>query len=485
MKINFKGLVNMHSLPASLPLLPVYEAIVNSIQSIEDAGVEDGKVIVKIGRDKQMHLFNDWETDIENIEIIDNGQGFNEENFNSFDTYASEYKIQKGCKGVGRMLWLKAFKNVDVESIYCEKGQWKSRKFLFDARNEVHNMKISVIEAAGENKTKVRLNLLRKDYKNTCPKKLETLARNILNHCFAFYVLKKAPQIIVCDDHASIDIATLYNKNIQGNLEIIEVNIKDVLFTIIHSKNYMTPNEKHKINFCAHQRVVLSTNLSKLSNDWNTKLEDDKGEFSYNGYVLSEILDSHVNRERTNFDMPENTNIVDEMGFSEIEDVIKKKIAIYLEAALKESNLKKEKIIKAYIFGKNPKYRLLLKNYPELITNIPWTNDEDKLEMELFKQEQKYRLELKKEGKKIEEEARMDNIDYERYIEKRTIYAEKLSDMGKSNLAEYVMHRKAVLDILAQNIKYKSEQQKVYTYEKNIHQLIFPMTKTSDDIDYM
>ena len=57
--------------------------------------------------------------------------------------------------------------------------------------------------------------------------------------------------------------------------------------------------------------------------------------------------------------------------------------------------------------------------------------------------------------------------------------------MGKSNLAEYVMHRKAVLDILAQNIKYKDQEQQKYTYEKNIHQLIFPMTTTSDDIDYL
>ena len=43
--------------------------------------------------------------------------------------------------------------------------------------------------------------------------------------------------------------------------------------------------------------------------------------------------------------------------------------------------------------------------------------------------------------------------------------------MGKSNLAEYVMHRKAILDILAQNIKYKDQERQKYTYEKNIHQL--------------
>ena len=34
-------------------------------------------------------------------------------------------------------------------------------------------------------------------------------------------------------------------------------------------------------------------------------------------------------------------------------------------------------------------------------------------------------------------------------------------------------------------IRYKDQEQQKYAYEKNIHQLIFPMTKTSDDIDYL
>ena len=34
-------------------------------------------------------------------------------------------------------------------------------------------------------------------------------------------------------------------------------------------------------------------------------------------------------------------------------------------------------------------------------------------------------------------------------------------------------------------IRYKDQEQQKYAYEKNIHPLIFPMTKTSDDIDYL
>ena len=96
MKMNFSGLVNLHTLPKARPLLPLYEAVINSIQSIEEAEITDGKIEIIIERDKQMNLFEQWETDVENIIIIDNGAGFHKKNYNSFDTYATELKIQKG-----------------------------------------------------------------------------------------------------------------------------------------------------------------------------------------------------------------------------------------------------------------------------------------------------------------------------------------------------------------------------------------------------
>ena len=214
MKMNFKGLVDLHTLPKTTPLLPLYEAIINSIQSIEDAQISNGKIEIIVERDKQMNLFNQWETDIENIIIVDNGIGFDDENYNSFDTYASEYKIQKGCKGVGRMLWLKAFCSVSIESIFVEEDKKKCRTFLFDANHAVHDMKVKELSSDVLQTTKVRLNGLREQYKGNCPKKLDTIAKNILNHCFTYYVLGKAPKIIVSDERDIIDIDELYKENI-------------------------------------------------------------------------------------------------------------------------------------------------------------------------------------------------------------------------------------------------------------------------------
>ena len=114
-------------------LLPVFEAVVNSIQAIEDAkmDVDKGVIQVVIGRNMQGDLFDcegRKEPEIESFEIIDNGIGFTQENFDSFMKVGSKYKVARGGKGVGRFTWLKAFKEVEIESVYLdEKGVKKGR----------------------------------------------------------------------------------------------------------------------------------------------------------------------------------------------------------------------------------------------------------------------------------------------------------------------------------------------------------------------
>ena len=56
MDINFKGLVDLHNLPSSEPLLPLFEAIVNSIQSIIQGNINDGKISCHILEIMMKHI---------------------------------------------------------------------------------------------------------------------------------------------------------------------------------------------------------------------------------------------------------------------------------------------------------------------------------------------------------------------------------------------------------------------------------------------
>jgi hypothetical protein len=156
-------------------------------------------------------------------------------------------------------------------------------------------------------------------------------------------------------------------------------------------------------------------------------------------------------------------------------------VLTYLKDDLVAYNDNKRGKIEHFIRNVNPRYRLLLRRYPECIDNIMISEDEEKLELELFKQEQQYKLKLKEEGKELEKTIK-GNVNAADIMKKTTAYAEKLSEMGKSSLAEYILHRKAVLDILENNLKYQDDNR--YAYEESIHQMVFPMQQTSDDVDY-
>jgi hypothetical protein len=141
---NFKGRLKNTSLSATSGLLPVYEAVVNSIQSVDEAGLigSGGEITIRILRDGVQGCLALDEApkrgplplgEIVGFDIEDNGTGFNVKNIESFRYLDSDYKASLGCKGVGRLLWLKAFDNVHIESSFRIDDNIYQRTFLFTA----------------------------------------------------------------------------------------------------------------------------------------------------------------------------------------------------------------------------------------------------------------------------------------------------------------------------------------------------------------
>lgn len=56
----------------------------------------------------------------------------------------------------------------------------------------------------------------------------------------------------------------------------------------------------------------------------------------------------------------------------------------------------------------------------------------------------------------------------------------RINDMGKSQLASYVAHRRSILDLLDLSLK-KSRTDNKYRLEEVLHNMIFPMRQTSKD----
>lgn len=170
MQSSLAGRLRNTPLPYSNGLLPLFEAVVNSIHGIEDAGLspESGKISIQILRkDKQPTLRledekkkpgPDAREEIAGFKITDNGIGFNDANMQSFETLDSELKASKGCRGIGRLLWLKAFNKVKVESVYGSDAEgFKSRQFTFTAGDGVKRIDDGTSAAARGRITTVHL----------------------------------------------------------------------------------------------------------------------------------------------------------------------------------------------------------------------------------------------------------------------------------------------------------------------------------------
>lgn len=113
---NLAGRIRNTTLPRSKALLPLFEAIVNSIHSIEEANLPPDKGIIEMEILREPYQGplrfengaasrnSDSQGEISGFKITDNGIGFTDENMRSFETLDSEHKVKKGCRGIGRLL---------------------------------------------------------------------------------------------------------------------------------------------------------------------------------------------------------------------------------------------------------------------------------------------------------------------------------------------------------------------------------------------
>jgi len=104
------------------------------------------------------------------------------------------------------------------------------------------------------------------------------------------------------------------------------------------------------------------------------------------------------------------------------------------------------------------------------------------MEIELFKQYRTSEEKLMKDSQEFIKTDLRAIKDMKEYREKRDHLFKKINDFGKSNLAQYITHRHIMLDLLEKSMKWNDTRK--YEYEKVIHNMIFPLKTTSDNIDF-
>ena len=302
-----------------------------------------------------------------------------------------------------------------------------------------------------------------------------------MEHCLWYFVREASvPKIEIIDGEETIDLDDLYDSYMYSSATTDQIEIKSHKFDITHIK-FRSKSKNHSLSMCAANRLVKEESIvGKIPGLLGT-IGDDNGEFTYSCYISSSYLDEKVRSERTGFDIEEKVDGLlakTEVSIKDIYEAVLPKISENLSEYL-EANIKagKERV-ESFVSNKAPRYRPLLSRMTkDSLAVDPAISDKD-LDLVLHKQLSEIESKLLSDGHSLM--TPKDEESYEDYQSRLQEYLGTASDIKKSDLANYVSHRRVILDLLDAAIK-RGEDGK-YVREDIIHELIMPMRQDSNAV---
>lgn len=465
---------------------PLLEAVANSIQAIQQAGQKDGHVEVFI------EWLDESKSDIvaasggerpyrkiQNIIIRDNGPGFTEANFQSFLKLDSQYKADEfGCLGVGRLLWLKVFSTVEVNSVYSEGGKKFQRSFHFSEEKEVSEIVKREVEDGKSVSTEIKLKNIRWGFQNKRTVTLDDIAETIFRHFLLLYVMETVPKITVHDNEGTREVLTYYRRAYNGEKpDKSSFRICGHDFSLIQQKLNTKPTEKlpTAVYFCAGQRVVSPCKGidPRVCNALGAK--NGAGEpFMYVGLLQGDYLDANVSSTRKQIIFPTVTPEGDdgELSFEPIEslllekvnELIRKFLKSEFEALTEGSNAR----LQRFVDDEAPEFKGFVNQFRDELFVTPNESNHnvyEYLHRRFFESE-------RAQSKKVNDLISVDwsGQDAEGKIEE---IERRIAPYASHDLVRFAAKRKFYLEMLRKATHLNDDGK--YQRESAVHSLIFPM----------
>lgn len=417
--------------------------------------------------------------------VTDNGNGFGQKNYDSFMQAYTQLKVKKGCKGIGRFLWLKAFDEIVINSTYTENGKWYLRSFIFSINGVSPEDNIKELDSEScVRMTQVCLKRFKPMYRDSVAYNLESLARKIIEHCLPYFIMGGCPTIILKDNRGeSFHLNNYYEKTYKDSLHQDPMSLRGRNYQLYHM---LLPEgaDRHELHLCANNREVKSFDLSRKIPNMQKRIDTEDGSVYYVGYLAGDYLDEAINAERSEFtfsDLP----VMGEgkgAGEEEIVDAAIDLIKTYLHEDLTKIGDEKKKQIDRLVQSSRPQYRFLLNKRPQVYDMIPTGLTEEKLDLELYRHQQEWEYDTVKQKQDIDERIKKDATADPGFEHLFREYCQSITDLSRAGLAEYVARRKAVIELLGQALE--ADENGKYSKEARIHSIICPMQVTSNDVPF-
>ena len=518
--MNLNGAMDLIKMSKN-PLAPIYEAITNSLEALAQRTGEHQKIAGEIEvRFYFSGLLADHK-DLESIEIIDNGAGFIEENYNRFREFFDKSKGYDN-RGTGRLQYFHRFHRIRIDSIFEEGGKFHQRTLDCHKTNFLAKESYEPSETIQNQITSVLLseysaNSTEKDY--FAQISIEEVASSIKNHfLLRFYLDKKkagfqvpAIKIIFFENNEHLDERMIdpdsipspksegiikipymkvgYAKSGKRELEII----KDKTEIIKWAHFVLDEAElgQNGIFLCSKDIPVQSIRFEKLKK--NDHIKGSRFLTAFYGDVLDDS--NNVSDSVDSFTFPDRKEIeqkLDDMFissdqeyiiFDSIYEQVNKAIpGIYKDVVDIQQEQKRdiESIAKAHGIPTDAieKAKIGISDTEFTITKKLYKAQSDELAEKGFKAKK-----LFESLKKLDPTTN----DYQEDIKQKTEELSKLvEEQNKEELSRYIIRREMITNILKKIIDEELEYQinpkspgKNKNRESLIHDLIFKRKSTS------
>lgn len=486
MQANIKGLVDRLELSPAKAMMPLYEAISNAIDAIDEHqnGFRTHSIRIKLITSNDLaHQAGDGTFVVDGFDVIDDGVGFNDKNMASFQEAHTLSKVKVGGRGVGRFTFLKVFSSVHVRSVFERDGKVLLRKFDFSVDDELKGAEVTpeVKEACG---TQTSLRGMDEKFRAGWPTQPETVAQRIIAHFLIRFAARSCPPMTLeSPGHAPIDLHALFQTSVLAHIEELFFDVSGHTFAM-QAYRHRDGRSRHELNLCANGREVTTTKLRDLLPELPEKLlDDEQAPYTLIVLVTGEYLDDHANQERTRiaFQSDEEPELEQTLvSRRALNQGIAGALRPLLTDDLKSTNEEKRAQIERFV-EQAPEYRALTHpRYKDVIEQMIQPGlSQDKLDEALLHVKRTVEDDVRREAKHVA--ALFETETFEQYHEKFKEIAEKANEIGKAQLAAYIAHRRTILDLVSNSLKKKRTDDK-YPLERVLHKMIFPMGMTSKEI---
>ena len=450
-------------------LFPLFEAIMNSIQAIEE----------RFGRDQissglvRVTVIRSGDGDCIGFTVSDNGIGFNQQNLDSFVKMDSQKKASIGGKGVGRLLWLKVADSVRIESVFSDAEAVSRVTFDFCLDDPIRNLEYSTGAAAEHIGTLIELFPYKDTYARSIPRKAATIAGRVLAHFISYFVNISQPKIEIVDGDKDIDLfdqftsVTERDQDFRFPLTLSEGEFEFVCHCFLLPKS-ISDDEKstNALYLGANGRAVKRYELDAVLG--MTAID---GKYAYLSYVESEILNDTANDTRTEFSLSD-----DDLEL--IVNAAKVKAREFLAPEITEIRERQEKVV-ASLRVEHPRFLSVARDSKEFADNLHLSmQKEEDVFVELSRQSLR-QYKRRKNAFLTSVKKKLPDI-----TAKAQEYVAGLQSESVSSLAEYVMKRKMILEVFEESLKYTDIETKLSDYEDVVHDIVCPLRSTSEELDY-